>query len=68
METWVAGVKHLEGFERAFPNVAYAKLTMSLYQKWQLVHNITPSVGPLFEPLKAGLREDFLQDLIGGRR
>ena len=68
METWVAGVKHLQGFERASPNVAYAKLTMSLQQKWQLVHNITPSVGPLFEPLEVGLREDFLPDLLGGRR
>ena len=30
--------------------------------------SVTPSVGPLFVPLKKALREDHLPDLLWGRR
>ena len=68
VETWVAGVKHLTVFARASHQTAYSRLTMSLQQEWKFVHNLTPSVRPLFETLEVHLRDTFLPELMGGRR
>ena len=51
VETWVAGLKLLAVFSIAFPQKAYSVLTMLLQNEWQYVQRVTPSVGPVFEPL-----------------
>ena len=66
VETWVVGVKSLAVFARLFPRIAYAGLTMLLWKECQFVKHVTPDVGPLFVPLEATFREDFIPYLVGG--
>ena len=68
METWLAGVKRLSGFARAFAQKLYAILSMMLYQKFQFVQHVTLKGRPLFEPLEVELREEFLPLLLGGTK
>ena len=64
----VIGVKLLAVFARATHQTDYTVMNMSLNKEWHFVQCATPGVGPLFKPPETVLRDDFLPDLLGGRR
>ena len=67
-QTWVAGVKDLTGFARASPQKAYYGLMMSLHKEWNFSSASPKGVGPLFAPLEAALRSDFILGLLRENR
>ena len=68
LETWVAGVKRMVGFVRAFPQMAYADLTMSIHNKWQFVQHVTYEVRPLFAPPEEKISDKFFPYRLGGSK
>ena len=68
VEAWAHGVRFLGKISQRHPQLAYARLGMSLQLEWKYLQRTVPGVGTLMGPIDDALREKFFPALFGGRR